>query len=112
MRRKLQFKKERRERAPEEHRMKTKSAVTMAAAVLITGVFAAAGVAQAWTLKTLYSFCAQANCTDGDTPLAGLVMDPAGNLYGTAQFGGAYDWGVIFELKRKNGGWNYKVLYS
>ncbi|MFZ0774522.1 MAG: choice-of-anchor tandem repeat GloVer-containing protein [Candidatus Sulfotelmatobacter sp.] len=37
----------------------------------------------------LYSFCPAANCTDGDNPYGGLFQDSAGNLYGTAAFGGA-----------------------
>jgi uncharacterized repeat protein (TIGR03803 family) len=39
----------------------------------------------------LYSFCAAGGtqCTDGEMPVGGLVLDAAGNLYGTAAFGGA-----------------------
>src|SRR5271155_4675047 len=35
--------------------------------------------------KVLHSFCARggARCTDGSTPVAGLIMDASGNLYGT-----------------------------
>ena len=36
--------------------------------------------------------------TDGGLPEAGLIEDAAGNLFGTTQFGGAYNRGVIFEL--------------
>jgi uncharacterized repeat protein (TIGR03803 family) len=46
----------------------------------------------------LYNFCAQANCADGETPYAGLVLDQKGNLYGTTYFGGAYESGTAFKL--------------
>lgn len=41
-----------------------------------------------WTSTTLYSFCSQANCSDGFNPEGGVVLDRAGNLYGTTQNGG------------------------
>jgi hypothetical protein len=51
-----------------------------------------ARAARAWTLRTLYSFCAEggANCTDGAGPLMGLVTDKWGNLFGATPSGGAY----------------------
>jgi uncharacterized repeat protein (TIGR03803 family) len=36
--------------------------------------------------------------TDGEFPVANLVRDLAGNLYGTTPYGGAYDHGVVFKL--------------
>jgi uncharacterized repeat protein (TIGR03803 family) len=35
---------------------------------------------------------------DGSQPLAGLVMDNAGNLYGTANFGGTGGGGIVFKV--------------
>ncbi len=63
----------------------------------------------------------QNNETDGQTPYAGVLIDRAGNLYGTTIFGGrggctnGYDpgCGTVFELSpKKDGGWTETVLYS
>jgi uncharacterized repeat protein (TIGR03803 family) len=60
--------------------------------------------------KVLYAFAGHA---DGGFPQAALVMDTAGNLYGTASEGGASGSGAVFKLSRvKGGGWNETVLYS
>jgi uncharacterized repeat protein (TIGR03803 family) len=55
-------------------------------------------ITPAGTLTTLYSFCAQANCTDGENPLAGLVQTTNGVLYGTTYLGGANGDGTVFSL--------------
>jgi len=66
-----------------------------------------------WTEKVLYDFCKQANCADGGASHAALVLDAAGNLYGTSSQGGAYSFGVVFKLApQPNGTWKYSVLYS
>jgi len=44
----------------------------------------------------LHSFCAQSHCRDGSRPLAGLVLDAKGNLYGTTYSGSARD--TVFEV--------------
>lgn len=48
--------------------------------------------------KVLYSFCGQTGCSDGDAPLAGLVL-VNGTLYGTTFAGGAYGQGTVFKIK-------------
>jgi uncharacterized repeat protein (TIGR03803 family) len=48
----------------------------------------------------LYNFCSDggSNCTDGYDPMAGLIQDAAGNLYGTTSLGGAHNLGIVFRL--------------
>ncbi len=66
----------------------------------------------AWTYKVLYSFCSEPGCADGANPAAGLVMDKAGNLYGTTE-GGGFNGGTVFELTPNSAktAWTPKVLY-
>jgi uncharacterized repeat protein (TIGR03803 family) len=46
----------------------------------------------------LHTFCQQQGCTDGSEPATNLTRDKSGNLYGTADSGGAYGNGVVFEI--------------
>jgi uncharacterized repeat protein (TIGR03803 family) len=55
-------------------------------------------ITPAGTLTTLYSFCTQTNCTDGEYPAAGLVPATNGNFYGTTAYGGADSAGTVFEI--------------
>ena len=63
-----------------------------------------------WTETVLHHFDYPSG--DGGYPMAGLVFDAAGNLYGTGSSGGLNGTGVIFELSPQSGDWNYKVIYS
>jgi uncharacterized repeat protein (TIGR03803 family) len=67
-----------------------------------------------WTETVLYSFCSLTNCPDGAYPIAGLVFDGAGNLYGTASYGGISGiFGTVFKLApNSDGSWTESVLYS
>jgi len=43
---------------------------------------------------------------DGVSPKANLVLDPAGNLYGTTMLGGSNGVGTVFEISpQSKGGW-------
>lgn len=52
--------------------------------------------------------------TTGTQPLAGLVADAKGNLYGTAYYSGNYNTGTVFELSPPTAGqtaWTKRVIY-
>jgi len=50
------------------------------------------------SLQTLYGFCTEQSCSDGSEPIGPLVMDQAGDIFGTTLFGGANGAGAVFEL--------------
>ncbi len=63
-----------------------------------------------WSEQPLYAF---SGTPDGAAPYAGLILDSAGNLYGTTTAGGAFGQGTVFELSPNGGGgWTEQVLYS
>ena len=55
-------------------------------------------ITPAGELTTLYSFCAQPGCADGNGPWAGLVQASDGSFYGTTYSGGANFGGTVFKL--------------
>ena len=65
-----------------------------------------------WTETVLHNF----DYTDGSLPSSRLIFDSAGNLYGTAPYGGPFGGGrgggVAFELTPSSNGWTYTALYS
>jgi hypothetical protein len=76
-----------------------------------------------WTETILYTFLGK-NHNDGETPAGGVIIDQAGNLYGTTAYGGTGNCvllgipvgcGTVFELsppKQKGGAWTETILYS
>jgi uncharacterized repeat protein (TIGR03803 family) len=59
-----------------------------------------------WQETVVYSF--QGN-PDGGLPVAGLLLDSAGNFYGTTGFGGKHNKGTVFEIDAQG---RESVLYS
>lgn len=69
-----------------------------------------------YTEKILHSF--NLNGTDGAYPNGGMILDSAGDLFGTTTNGGTgtcggYNCGIVFELiPQSNGTWKEKILYN
>lgn len=63
-----------------------------------------------WTQTVIHNF---GNVGDGGNPEAGMILDAAGNLYGTTAGGGAKGCGTVFELSPGTGGtWTETLLHS
>jgi uncharacterized repeat protein (TIGR03803 family) len=59
-----------------------------------------------WTYSVIYAFQTCAHCQNGYggyEPVAGVTLDPFGNIYGTTTWGGAYGGGVVFMLVPSEG---------
>ena len=72
-------------------------------------VYEMMGSGVTWTERAIYAF---SGTPDGATPLGGVVLDTAGNLYGTTTAGGASGNGAVYELSPSGSGWTERVLYS
>jgi uncharacterized repeat protein (TIGR03803 family) len=63
-----------------------------------------------WHETILHTFFKSAN--DGADPNNDLIMDAAGNLYGTTGAGGAKGQGIAFKLSPAGGGWDETILHA
>jgi uncharacterized repeat protein (TIGR03803 family) len=67
-----------------------------------------------WTETILYSFNSYGS-GDGAEPYGALLLDSAGNLFGTTKLGGTSNNGTVFELSPPSGGattWTETILYN
>jgi uncharacterized repeat protein (TIGR03803 family) len=79
------------------HQKKLFSLAFVALAAIVFGLtLVASQAAQAQTYKVIHTFTGE---LDGAYPFAGLTIDKAENLYGTAPFGGADDSGTVYRLE-------------
>ncbi len=70
------------------------------------GVFELFPSGAGWNFAVLHSFSGE------DGPQAPLLMDSAGNLYGTSVQGGRYGLGLVFKLTSTGLGYTYTDLYD
>ena len=64
-----------------------------------------------WTENVLHSF--NDDGQDGTTPFAGVTLDSAGHVYGATVYGGAYGYGVVFQLSPNGDGtWAEDILHA
>ena len=71
-------------------------------------VFELSPISGAWYFTELFQF----HGSDGGNPGGGLVLDSAGNLYGTTTDGGLPGWGTVYKLTPATGVWQHKILHS
>jgi uncharacterized repeat protein (TIGR03803 family) len=65
-----------------------------------------------WTFNTLYTF---EGGSDGAAPVAALIEDSSGALYGTTEYGGSANMGTVFKLTPPSAGtgaWTEQQLYA
>jgi uncharacterized repeat protein (TIGR03803 family) len=72
-------------------------------------VFELSPMRTGWTETVLYSFT---KGTDGAYPVNGLIMDGAGNLYGTNETSYGLEGMGVFELSPSAGGWTERTIYT
>jgi uncharacterized repeat protein (TIGR03803 family) len=72
-------------------------------------VFELSNARGVWKETILHSFGYGA---DGTVPIAGVILDPSGNLYGTTSTGGNTGNGTVYELSPGHSGWTESVLYN
>jgi uncharacterized repeat protein (TIGR03803 family) len=72
-----------------------------------TSVFTLTQSGGSWVYTAIYTFP-----HNGGGPAGQLLLDSAGNLYGTTNEGGTHGNGTIFKLTPSNGSWAYTDLYN
>lgn len=62
-----------------------------------------------WKETVLYNF---QNGDDGANPVGGVILDKAGNIYGTTFDGGVNGGGTVWEMSPSASGWTFNTIYS
>ncbi|MEO7724227.1 MAG: choice-of-anchor tandem repeat GloVer-containing protein [Chthoniobacterales bacterium] len=82
---------------------------TIGGLALLSAALLLANGAKGATETVIYSF---AGDDDGEYTDTDLVVDAAGNLYGTSVLGGEFGGGTVWQLSPVGDGWVHTVLYS
>jgi uncharacterized repeat protein (TIGR03803 family) len=90
-----------------------RAALVVTIVIVVALTIVATRLAEAQSYTVIHNFTGGA---DGAYPVAGLTIDIAGNLYGTACCygggGGGYGAGTVFELKHPGPGWVLTPLHQ
>ena len=62
-----------------------------------------------WTENVIYRF---GGSPDGDLPNSGVILDGAGNLYGTTYYGGTDGVGTVYQLSPSGSGWDERIIHD
>jgi uncharacterized repeat protein (TIGR03803 family) len=65
-----------------------------------------------WAETVIHNFTGRSGGNDGAAPIGGLLLDVAGNLYGTTTQGGTNDAGTVFKLAPSGGSCTETVIYN
>jgi len=79
------------------------------ASLLVALLFVLSLASLASTSQVVYSL---AGDEDGEYPDTDLIIDSAGNIYGTSVLGGDFGTGTVFQLTPSGSGYVHTVLYS
>jgi uncharacterized repeat protein (TIGR03803 family) len=60
------------------------------------------------SLQTLYTFCSEQNCPDGQYPRE-VTLDSSGNVFGIAMYGGGHGEGTLYKL---TGNGTYSIVHD
>jgi uncharacterized repeat protein (TIGR03803 family) len=76
---------------------------------LLGAVFQLTPSNDSWNESVIHSFNPP---SDGEGPIAGVTIDATGNLYGTTQDAGEFNWGTVYQLSPTGSSWNFTVLHA
>ena len=82
---------------------------TLPLAITLVLIVIAIPAAQAQTFNVIYTFTGH---NSSQHPISGVIVDRQGNLYGDTAWGGTFDGGTAYELKRTGSGYVYNLLHS